>query len=206
MFKNVRILNKDELLKRRLKPNDNALARKIISRIRRPFSATYYKDAVNLRNYKFVETSRWNYIDPHKEDLKYDFEFERPHLVLQDKTGRARFVLPYLEYKDEIVILDVQRLRTRKTLEEETSASKEFQDELGMHPSEFLLCEFINRFRAKIKAGKKLILRSAVDAKLFQRIYSPLVERFFKPQTSNDRLFNTAELNLDKERVKALLQ
>ena len=85
----------------------------------------------------------------------------------------------------------------------------------GMHPSEFLLSEFIYRNRAelkrRIKQGKpalhlsKFALTSAtgdMTIKKLVELYKPLLDRFFGKY--NEKILGWP-LNLKKKRVKAIL-
>lgn len=167
-------------------------------------SPTWYKDSVNPENFKVVETDKWVYKDPHKDDYKYNYEVFSPHLILQDKSGVTRFIIGYLPAGDKIIIKSIQRIRTKKTYEQETEASKAFQKELGLHPGEFLLCEFISRFKEQILAGKKIILGFIGKTETFENNYMPLIDRYFKNVRYNGINYN-AELDLTKPRVRAIL-
>jgi hypothetical protein len=167
-------------------------------------SPTWYKDSVNPENFRVIETDKWVYKDPYKEDYKYDYEVFLPHLILQDKFGFTRFIIGYLPAGDRIIIRSIQGTRTKKTYEQETEASKKFQKELGVHPGEFLLCEFLNKFKLQILTGKRIVLEFIGKTETFENNYMPLIDRYFKNVRYNGIGFD-AELDLTKPRVKAIL-
>ncbi len=196
---------------------------------RKRASQTWYKDSVPQENYLFEDVKEWKYKD--------QFEFDKvikqmppwrdvnPHLVLRDKTRTPRFVLGYERNGYELIIFSIQRVRTqydevtnngaelqRWSGDKETLASKQLQQELGgIHPAEFLLCEFLLRHRAEILSGTKVYFLGRQPINSFttienQEIYKPIIERFFKAKPAqNDGLNFYFELNPTKDRVRAIL-
>jgi hypothetical protein len=170
------------------------------------------------KSHSFKETDSWKYYDSITE--------HQPHLVLLDRKKQPRFTLRFTmrrkEEREELVILSIQRERSKGNPSEydprvllpkaklETEASKKLQAELGMHPSEFLLSEFIYRNRKQIRKGIPVFLRVKGDT---AKIYKPLVERFFKKKPLTTKKIgrlqgNTLEeyeLNPSKRRVQELL-
>jgi len=161
--------------------------------------------------------------------------FTENALVLRDRKGTPRFVVGYSTGKDgALKIGAIQRMRTqytrtRKSIhrfpegvkyrwssELETQASKKLQAKLnGMHPSEFILCEFLYRNRAKLKErinqGKPAlrlwggVMSSGsygITPDDLRKIYNPLIERFFGKY--NQEKFGWS-LNPNKKRVKVIL-
>lgn len=168
----------------------------------------------NTANYSVREEKNWRYED--KEDwVKNSLapaNSPHPHIVLCDGKGTPRFVIGYRVDRD-IFILAVQRERTqyakgffgfRWSAEEETKASKEFQEQLGgIHPSEFLLSEFLYRNRAAIRAGMNVFLYERNPKR-----YGPLIDRFFKRSTETSSEYHPPkfELSREKRRVKEILE
>ena len=154
-----------------------------------------------------------------------------PHLILSDARGRARSALRYTNRPDgALEILSIQMQRTAyvhasnaqmkkehiSSLEKqrvefwnknlEALNTKRFGKALGMHPSEFILSEFLFRHKSAIMVGKKLVL-SIRNNEADRKIYGPLIERFFKkkPIESNESVLKF-ELNPSKARVKWILE
>jgi len=143
------------------------------------------------------------------------WKIAEPHLVLLDKHGMARYVLGYREFSDTII--SIQRLRTeynrsffhRYTWDpkKETQSSKKFQKELGgIHPSEFILAEFLylNRvnLEKRITSGQRTPnLSTEWLAYDLLENYRGLISRFFKDV--GDKM--NFPLNPCKKRVKMLL-
>ncbi len=147
------------------------------------------------KNVSVYLTDGWVYRDK-GERVKPVFLPERsifPHMVLVDREGIPRFVLEYTAAKDgeklkNLEIRSIQRERTRYlpyrskdadfrwSRHLETEASKDLQRELGKHPAEFLLTEFLYHFKKDIKNGATVrITYYPVEG----RIYRPLTDRFF---------------------------
>ena len=141
-----------------------------------------------------------------------------PHLILNDYWAVPRFVLGHELYKDNIIINYIQRVRTQYSILEkdgnqkylwdsklELKASKEFQERLGMHPSEFILSEFL--FRHKPELEEKLS-QSRTPLYLSRchhrtcKIYDSLIDRFFSKKLAHLGF----PLNVGKKRVKAILE
>ncbi len=186
----------------------------------------FFEARKKTKFYSIKETKGWKYKDA-KRFVVNPIEpmySELPHIVLRDSKGAARFVLRYgkkpFRGSEALVVYSTQRTRTAYmrrlpfwsewSPEMETAKSKEFQKQLGMHPAEFLLSEFIYRHRDEIMKGTPVLLRIAkgfhpIDANI-EMIYLPLVERFFKklPVPAGANMVDF-ELNLQKRRVKEIL-
>jgi len=180
----------------------------VLPRVRKPI--------VNIQ-----ERPKWTYKDrfPANKILNpiLPFEYDIPHFVLKDKSGKTRYTLAYRKIENRIYISAIQRERTQYTIrkgetfwdsEKETEASKELQRELGIHPSEYILIEFLKRFSDEIKKGTTILLK--IDKKEINSrtyfLYKALIERFFKrkPIRKNAEIEIYA-LSLEKERVKKAL-
>jgi len=141
-----------------------------------------------------------------------------PHLVMCDRKGTPRFVLGYTSYGKSFVISSIQRVRTAYDFKlglhpftkmptifewnpsKETWKSKQFQAELGKHPGEFLLSQFILQNKEAILAGAKVRLNPESGDKKSWEIYGALIDRFFRYSPKNG-----FELSMEKKRVKELL-
>lgn len=187
------------------------------------------------RSFSFRETTSWHYGDPvgygrvtnpivgHTRDSR--------HLILVDRK-KPRAALAYWHKGGDWVITSIQRLRTEYVLSsksgvrsftwnarKETERGKDFARELGMHPSEFLLSQFLFAHRDEIISGKKIFLElvdygfRGKDNSNFsnQEIYGPILERFFKRTPSKtvllgeNCLIKNYELSLEKRRVREAL-
>lgn len=141
-----------------------------------------------------------------------------PHLVLRDKSGVARFTLSYSETPHAINLHYIQRSRTvnwvwgesdARHAARETQASKEFQRELnGVHPSEFLLIQFLREHHAKIAAGTAVFwhwLNSGLQSSAkINILYRGLADRYFKRVKDFDGV-SLWRLNLNKSRTREVL-
>jgi len=122
----------------------------------------------------------------------------------------------------EFSIRSIQRERTQYvklkkdyykwSFELETKASKNFQKQLrGTHPSEFLLSEFLFRnrkeMRENLSKGKLEVTLVVPNNNFSNKIYRPLIERFFSRITPKDHLSLDLEykLSLKKKRVQQIL-
>lgn len=188
-------------------------------------SRTWFKDNIPKGNFSFKKPLRFTFEDRYPAHKVTNHI--TPYLsldeciVLCDKNGDDRFVLAYSNVNGAIEISAIQRIRTQYVEkmkdtyewmpELEYKASKRFALDLGLFPSEFLLCEFIYLFSKEIKAGRTLKLRiyksAYKDGKYsMPLIYKPLIDRFFKSNPiSESNAYVVYELSLDKERVKSIL-
>lgn len=153
-------------------------------------------------HYLIEKTDKWHYMELHPQPVNGRRHFSPsvsplPHLVLRDAHGVARFTLSYRLRDGEIQLEEIQRCRTMEWLSmhetpsshamRETRASKEFQSQLnGVHPTEFLLIQFLYRHRAEILAGKKMAWRWSVYDDYFpanniaNQLYPMLAKHYFK--------------------------
>jgi len=182
----------------------------------------------------FKEFKAWSYSDDRGctviNGLTAEISF-RPHLILSDARGRPRSALRYDVLTDgSLEILSIQMQRTayvhasdaqiktehissqRKQRVEfwnkniEALNTKRFGKALGMHPSEFILSEFLFRHRPAIMAGKNLVL-SIRNNEADRKIYGPLIERFFKKKPiESNKVVLKFELSPGKARVKWILE
>lgn len=170
----------------------------------------YHHLVAKKGSYSFRETSKWKYADKRSGllDLLKPSVKSNPHLVLCDKLGTPRFTLSYtvFESRDEkiLIIYSIQRERTKYKKffphkywswdnNAETKASKDFQKQLGgIHPSEFLLLEFLHRHKKEINAGAKVYLEKYIAT----AAYSGLEDRFFRKNNY---------LSMEKKRVQRIL-
>lgn len=191
-------------------------------------SPTYFRDNVPEKNYYFDEKETWAYKDKlnNVKNAIVQHISSSLHLVLSDADSNPRFTLQYAvlphpqaEAKRRIFLIhSIQRERTTYSekpegifwdAKEETERNKRFQKELnGMHPAEFLLSEFIYRHREEINKGARVIMGTEKPIAFeSEKIYGPLIDRFFK---KNEALrekfgFTAVELSPEKERVKAII-
>jgi hypothetical protein len=87
--------------------------------------------------------------------------------------------------------------------EKEAVARKELKEQLnGIHPAEFLVSEFIARNKKLALEGKLFISMPRNPTKAENEMYSPLLERFFKPIAGEKWNY---VINLDKKRVREIL-
>ncbi len=192
-------------------------------------SPTYYKDRVDPKNYSFEETEKYvhrdRYLVKKSNNALVPLEVYRPYLVLRDSAGTARFTL-YHKVSDKcIVIKSIQRERTKPAYvgvderkqesedyspEIETRESKKFAEQLEMHPSEFILSEFLHRMRNKIRQGYTVYMDFG-DSLEVKKTYAPLIDRFFhkkpvrNPYEPFVGYFWVYELNPNKRRVTQIL-
>ncbi|MEK6972473.1 MAG: hypothetical protein AABW72_00335 [archaeon] len=90
---------------------------------------------------------------------------------------------------------------SRYSPERERVESKKFAEQLGMHSSEFILCEFLHRMRDKIKEERTVVLDLSSWLEAIVKTYRPLIDRFFhKKPIERTHLY---ELNLGKKKGKA---
>jgi len=199
---------------------------RIVEQVRRPeerkLSRTWFKDKVSKRAFKFSIAEQFVIKDKYPEEKVTNpiipFETVDHSLLLSDNKGNRRFVLTFAEVAGSIEISAIQRLRTQYIKREndkfewvpelETEASKKFAQELGMHPAEFVLCEFLYSFANQIKSGKRVKLRiykmNGYDK--VSQTYRGLIDRFFKPKSVfENNVYIAFELSLDKDRVKSIL-
>ncbi len=189
---------------------------------RKKVSSTYFKDNAEKKSFSFKEVPEWQYEEKHYHPKGMpSYYSNKSHLVLRDGAGQVRFTLRFDYYPGQIIVRSVQRERTVYEKEEkgnrmvwspemENHASKFFKRQLGMHPAEFLLSEFILRNKKKILAGHRLILDLDLSFEHFpkvNKIYQPLVDRFFKKKSilKIGKIGTVFELSLRKKRVKAIL-
>ncbi len=197
----------------------------------------FFKSKVNSTAYSFKEQENWIYKDRVDGKIKNKLSpliSNNKHLVLFDSAKKPRFSIQISRaFNKGILIYSIQRERTqylpekkfsfgkRKTVswssEKETQASKRFQKKLGMHPSEFLLSEFLLRNKNKIRksirngfSGVYLAEEPFMNNKL---VYKPLIERFFKKKKVSGKTISLSynytqfvyELSLNKKRVQEIL-
>lgn len=175
-------------------------------------------------SFSFKRHNTWKYEDAYptaavRNPLDPYHEKHLPHLVLYDGKKRPRFVLRYGDRGDYIEINNIQRMRTQYTQhpkggfewspELERDASKRFAEELGMHPAEFLVSEFISRNREHILdgiRGKKTFVMDLLghSVKENPKIYRPIVSRFFRKVPFTETL-DRYVVDPRKERVRRLL-
>lgn len=192
-----------------------------------------FKRKIPKNTFSFKEHSGWVYADARGpkfvvvNHLQSEFS-TRPHLLLRDGRGRPRFTLRHDPPKDGALrILSIQAERTQyssapKGLEYAFERERQIvqwdpalekmeiaalRKQLnGMHPSEFLLSEFIHRHRAEINKGLKLMFEIQ-DRELDRKNYGPIISRFFsrKPVEKRGNILVFA-LNPNKVRVKGILE
>ncbi len=194
----------------------------------RLLSSTWYKDHINPKEYSFEETDSWEYKDNVTGtclNLLPAVAYELGNfLILKDSHKRSRFVIRYFKTHIGIVINSIQRERTQYdsrgehlwwwNKEREKLVEQEFAKELEMPPNEFLLCEFIRRFRQRILTGEKVFLLVAEVSDLtnlkvgnphlvYLLTYSRMIEKYF---SRNNKLTNDLPvLDINKKRVRLLL-
>lgn len=142
------------------------------------------------------------------------FKVKWPCIFLCDSRQRPRFVLQYEVVPGGFDLTAIQRERTEyeKIYEgqlgvtykwdavAETASSKKFGEALGMHPSEFLVSEFIFLNRKNIRRGRRITLCKG-NTNPNQKVYRAVIERFFKW----NEIEKEYELSLEKRRVKEIL-
>lgn len=187
-------------------------------------STTWYRDTVNPKAYSFEETTSYEYKDNVTgiclnllPPVAYTFG---KYFVLKDSHKRPRFVNRYFETNKGIVINSIQRERTQYdsrgeniwwwNKDRERLAEQEFAKELEMPPNEFLLCEFIRRFRQRILAGEKVFLlvpetKSLTKSSdfIWASSYLRIIEKYFS--RNNTFTNDLPVLDLNKKRVRLLL-
>ncbi len=197
------------------------------STVKKRIRVPAFRASVNSKHFSFTYHDGWKYADPVKpienpiDALDSDFT----HFVLHDAKGNPRFMIHHWANSNgNVNIYGLQRIRTqyrknrngtwRWDAEKETEKSKQFQRKLGMHPSEFLLSEFLHRYRKFILAGARirLVLPTGTDYyghELARVNSAPLIERFFKksPVSVDSKVAEEAvyELSLNKRRVREIL-
>ncbi len=132
-----------------------------------------------------------------------------PHFVLRDSTGKPRVVIGFEVHGTNINIYAIQRMRTQYSQDaegkfwdakKETEESKKFRQELGQHPSDFILVEFIKYFKKQINQGFDVKLHFSEDE---AKNYYDLVNRFFENKPDNLGFYH---LSKTKTRVKQILE
>ncbi|MDD4983467.1 MAG: hypothetical protein PHH82_01340 [Candidatus ainarchaeum sp.] len=206
---------------RRIK--DRRFRQKTASKIDERKSIPFHEAKKRTDVYSIDFASEWRYGDAYDEEEVRNrlgaAIVKHQHYVLKDSIGAPRFVLGFFSgngYFDDCIRIDViQRLRTkpgylhRPTLfrdglydyKTETNEANKFRKELGMHPAEFLLAEFILRNKSALLRGKKILLNRVVG-RAYAKNYLSLIERYFKEGTDG---FYPYELDLTKSRVKEIL-
>lgn len=196
----------------------------IIERKARASSTTWYRDKVNPKEYSFEETTSYEYKDNVTGiclNLLPPIAYTSgKFLVLKDSHKRPRFVVRFFETNRGIVINSIQRERTQYdsrgehlwwwNKEREKVAEQEFAKELEMPPNEFLLCEFIHKFKQRILAGEKVFLLvpetkglTKMSDFIWASSYLRIIEKYF---SRNNTLTNDLPvLDLNKKRVRLLL-
>jgi len=191
----------------------------------------YHLEGVEEGSFSITSEEQWAYRDnPPDGSVKDNVDATRrisnrlpidlnpyPHMILYDKEGNPRFALHHFKEDGVHYLGGVQRLRSpgsyvhegekyRWDADREKESTLQFKAELGVHPSEFLLAEFISRHAYEIKKRLEdnqqeppLVLRELSKTKK-PEIYGPLIDRFFK-KDAQGRIV----LDSNKERVKALL-
>ncbi len=184
-----------------------------------PRSPTYYKDKARSGEYYIEEANGWSYEDrAGSKNPMEPMHSGMQHLVLRDRYREPRFTLRFAETPfHTLEIFSIQRERTAYApgkdglywdAEKETARSKELRERLGnVHPSEFLLAEFLHLNREKIRRGLHVSLHVPVGQ---AAAYRGLVSRFCteKPSAAveNDGIECLVyPLNPSRERVKAIL-
>lgn len=183
-------------------------------------------------HYRIEKTDKWHYKELYPQPVHGYRHFSPsvsplPHLVLRDPRGVARFTLSYRLRDGEIQLEEIQRCRTMEWLSadehpssyarRETLASKEFQSQLnGVHPTEFLLIQFLHRHRAEILSGKKMTWRWSVYDDYFptnniaNQLYPMLAKHYFKRVPGSrgkvgESYIARWELDMDKLRTREAL-
>ncbi len=177
------------------------------------FSTVPHRSKAVENSFSFKTVNGWDYVDRKPAVLNplQQGWTNNPHFVLSDGSGRARVTLQHSPIASNLVrIFSIQRERTQYigqpgywkwSAEAETRESKKFGEKLGMHPSEFLLSEFLFEHREKIRQGLRIILDPNPEQ---IHLYMALIERFFRKVKRGKGFFY--ELNHDKKRVKQILE
>ena len=198
------------------------------TRPRKPFAPTF-KAAVPKANYRFESVKKWTFKDKvdNVNNCLTPANATHTHLILRDSQGTPRFALGYVIKGPLILISGIQRERTQYTRIADTldrppiterekgwfwdpikekEKSNEFKMQLGMHPAEFLMNEFILRQLKRLTNGKyKLYIQFPFGGPKFKN-NTPLIARFFKRKPVKLQEFGLAhELDFEKQRVKALI-
>jgi len=184
-------------------------------------SPTFFKDKIDPKAYSFEEASSWTYQDrlPVQRKSIIPHTERKPHLILKDREGMPRYALCHNRSGDR-QILKIESIQQEKTQyakteeglghspELEKKASDLFKEDLGMHPAEFLLSEFVHRHREEIKNGVtlRLVLRKKYAEDV---IYKALRDRFFdrNPLRFKDGSteYYAFDLNMKRKRAKQIL-
>lgn len=200
-------------------------------------SVPFFRKRAQAGAFSFGETESWHYGDAvgHGQTINplIGITSDLPHLVLRDRRV-PRAVLQYSFGRYGLLIHGIQRLRTqyrrianygakfRWDSERENVRSREFGRELKMHPSEFLLCEFLHRNRATVLSGveKTYLMLSGVDEatrreapvdyEKAMKPYRQIIAQFFveKPAFEKRGEYDRAsyfELDLNKPLVRNVL-
>ncbi len=175
----------------------------------------------------FEVTQQWTYMDrspygwTHVNNRMIPLVLPDNHLILRDREGTPRFALRYERaFGGGLRVRSIQRERTRYkgappnhlwSREKENEAAKRLKEQLGTHPAEALLAEFISRHRDEIaerigrgKPGLTLSLEGETLGHM--SLYKPLIGRFFhrKPAKS-ERDRQVFHLNPQRKRVREIL-
>jgi len=167
--------------------------------------------------FSFEEKQEWVYEDPTSlvKDPMTPAVCWNPHLVLYDELHEPRFTLSFEEYLRVIHIKSIQRERTWQSYilhdgmfywnaKIESERQKEFKQELGIHPSEFILSEFLSRKKEMI-VSRKAIVDLRVERGILPT-YAGLIERFFYPRPFSTNGFSGYfMLNPERKRVREIL-
>ncbi|QQR92213.1 MAG: hypothetical protein IPJ89_03560 [Candidatus Iainarchaeum archaeon] len=171
---------------------------------------------VSASGFSFSTVMGYKYADIHPVSgykQLIPITMDHPHFLLQDQSGVTRVALGYVHNRNDLHINSIQRVRSPSaytqekgridySLQMEQEHYRQLRKELGnIHPSEFILAEFIFRHRRDILSGMNVFLSPVATSDSFQKkLYTPLIERFFGRQTAHG-----FPLNLSKKRVRQLL-
>jgi hypothetical protein len=186
------------------------------TRVQRPLP---FRGGIRKENYSIRETESWEFVEPtenrgvnaNNANPLYKKEMPNPHMVLCDNIGTPRFVLGYDTANNVSYLMYIQRERTQYSetegnavfwdREKEKEASHSFAKTLnGIHPTEFLFCEFVER---ETRRGHKVVIREPMGADANNTL-GPLIDRFCrkKGEVFSARLYDFMGHALDPEKSK----
>jgi len=161
-------------------------------------SPTWYKDKAKKGSYSVIKSNGFTFpLDGYYSNSE--------HLLLRDAGNTPRHVISFTIHQNDIEIHYIQKVVYPEN-KKRIIAPIELKDKLNLHPSEFLLCELINKYSRLIISGKRVILtldEISIEDYHFMILYGPLIDRYFKRVEYNKDI--AYELDLTKPRVKALL-
>ncbi|MFA4906952.1 MAG: hypothetical protein WC602_01645 [archaeon] len=172
----------------------------------KPSGLPKFKAGISTADYHFSEHKNFRFFDGHTEYF--------PGITLENSKGEPVFVLGYRD-SNPFKICYIQRIKERplrkplnleKEVRESARRSEELRKKLGVHPSEFLLQEFIWRNRKDILFGKKLFFLLDRNMRGEVITYRPILDRFFvrSKEKISDEL-EVYELSPKKRRVREAL-